>query len=339
MPSSYDIPAVQTAAVVPESGGTIQVKADHPVPTQEQLAPNECLVKMHCTGVCHTDLHAALGDWPVAAKIPLIGGHEGVGEIVAIGAHTIDSPVKVGDRVGIKWLADSCLNCEACRKGREQNCDQAKLSGFTVDGTFSEYVVSYVRHVTPIPEGFDSNAAASILCAGVTVYRALKYSQTSPGDWVVLPGAGGGLGHLAVQYAKYMGLRVIAIDTGASKKKLVEELGADHWIDFKESKDIVAEIKSVTGGAGAHSAVVTAASASGYQQAIEYLRTGGTLMAVGLPGDATLNASIFFTVFKSISILGSYVGNRQDAREAIDIAARGGVKCHFQVRGLGDLEE
>lgn len=190
------------------------------------------------------------------------------------------------------------------------------MSGFTVDGTFQQYVVSYVNHVTPIPEGLDSFAGASILCAGVTVYRAIKYSETQLGDWIVLPGAGGGLGHLgqctcldrlrhraddcsfvAIQYAKLRGLRPIAIDSGAEKKKLCLELGAEAWIDFKECKDVVAEIKSIT-GIGAHSAVVTAATGAAYQQAIDYLRPGGTLMAVGLPGEATLNASIFFTVFK-----------------------------------------
>ncbi|KAJ7932134.1 chaperonin 10-like protein [Mycena leptocephala] len=335
--STYTIPKTQTAAVVPSSGAAIEIRHDHPVQTQEELAPGECLIKLACTGVCHTDLHAALGDWPLPAKTPLVGGHEGVGEVVAIGNNTSHSPVKVGDRVGVKWLADSCLNCEQCRKGREQNCLDAKLSGFTVDGTFQQYVVSYVNHVTPIPEGFDSNAAASILCAGVTVYRAIKYSQTSPGDWIVLPGAGGGLGHLAIQYAKVAGLQVIAVDTGADKKKLCLELGADKWIDFQESKNIVEEIKAMTGGLGAHSALVTAASSSGYKQAIEYLRGGGTLMAVGLPGNASLEASIFFTVFKSISILGSYVGNRQDATEALAIAARGEVKCNYAVKELTDL--
>ncbi|KAJ7352250.1 chaperonin 10-like protein [Mycena albidolilacea] len=334
---SPTIPKTQTAAVVPSSGADIEIRHDHPVKSQEELAPGECLIKLACTGVCHTDLHAALGDWPLPAKTPLVGGHEGVGEIVAIGNNTSHSPVKVGDRVGVKWLADSCLNCEQCRKGREQNCLEAKLSGFTVDGTFQQYVVSYVNHVTPIPDGFDSNAAASILCAGVTVYRAIKYSQTSPGDWIVLPGAGGGLGHLAIQYAKVAGLQVIAVDTGADKKKLCLELGADKWIDFQESKDIVEEIKAITDGLGAHSALVTAASSSGYKQAIEYLRGGGTLMAVGLPGKASLEASIFFTVFKSISILGSYVGNRQDAVEAIAIAARGEVKCNYALKPLDVL--
>ncbi|KAK0244960.1 chaperonin 10-like protein [Armillaria nabsnona] len=335
---SYQIPKVQKVAIVQKTGGTIEIKNDYPVKQADELAPGECLIKMEASGCCHTDLHAAIGDWPVPPKTPLIGGHEGVGIVVAVGRNTNSSPVKLGDRVGIKWLADSCLNCEDCRKGREQNCAQCKLSGYTVDGTFAEYVVSYVNHVTPIPEGFPSDAAASILCAGVTVYRAIKYSQTSAGDWIVLPGAGGGLGHLAVQYARARGLRVIAIDSGAEKKKLCESLGAEVWIDFKESKDIVEDVKAATGGFGAHSAVVTAAHSSGYTQAIDYLRPGATLMAVGLPGDATLNASIFFTVFKSISILGSYVGNRQDAREALDIAARGQVTVHFVSKDLKELQ-
>ncbi|TFK38178.1 mannitol-1-phosphate dehydrogenase [Crucibulum laeve] len=338
MSKTYTIPKTQKAAVVQKTGGQVQVQ-DIPVTSAEQLAPGECLVKLSHTGVCHTDLHAALGDWPVKPKSPLIGGHEGIGEIVAIGKGTAPCPVKIGQRVGIKWIAYSCLDCEQCRTGHEQNCLNVKLSGYTVDGTFSQYVVSYVHSVTPIPENLDSAAAASLLCAGVTVYRALKYSETNPGDWVVLPGAGGGLGHLAVQYAKYMGRRVIAIDGGEEKRKLCETLGADAWIDFEKCKDIVAEIKRITGGQGAHAAVVTTASSSGYTQAIDYLRQNGKLMAVGLPADAKLEASIFFTVFKGISILGSYVGNRQDAIEAIDIASTGAVKVHYKLLKLDDIEK
>ncbi|KIY47085.1 GroES-like protein [Fistulina hepatica ATCC 64428] len=336
---SIAIPKTMKAAVVvpgANATGNIQIK-DVPVKSQAELQPGECLLKMICTGVCHTDLHAALSDWPVPPKTPLIGGHEGVGIVVAIGNNTTASPVKVGDRVGVKWLADSCLNCESCRKGLEQNCENGKLSGYTVDGTFSEYVVSYVNHVTPIPEGFDSFEAASILCAGVTVYRAIKHSQTKPGDWIVLPGAGGGLGHLAVQYAKIMGLRPIAIDTGEAKKQLCLKHGAEAWIDFKETSDIVGAVKALTDGKGAHSAVVTTASPSGYTQAVDYLRSGGTLMAVGLPPSAKFEASIFWTVFKAISIIGSAVGNRQDAIEAIDIAARGGVACYYAKKPLSEL--
>ncbi|KAJ4485344.1 mannitol-1-phosphate dehydrogenase MPDH1 [Lentinula aciculospora] len=339
MSTDYVIPKTQIAAVIEKAGGDLQIKKDHPVRRPEELAPGECLVKLDCSGACHSDLHAVLGDWPVPPRLPLVGGHEGVGIVVAIGKNTGRSPVKLGDRVGIKWIANSCLNCEQCRKGKEQNCPQSLCSGYTIDGTFQEYVVSYVNYVTPIPEGFPSDAAASILCAGVTVYRAIKNSQTNPGDWIVIPGAGGGLGHLAVQYARVRGLRVIAIDTGAEKQSLCLKLGAERWIDFKESKDIVREVQDATDGLGAHAALVTASTSKGYEQAIEYLRPGGFLMCNGLPGAATLTASIFFTVFKSITICGSYVGNRQDAVEAIDIAARGLVKVHFVNRPLDDLKD
>ncbi|KAJ3504314.1 hypothetical protein NLJ89_g7998 [Agrocybe chaxingu] len=316
-----NVPTTQKVAIVASSGSGVHIK-DHPVKLPSQLAPGECLIKLHCTGVCHTDLHAAMGDWPVKPVTPLIGGHEGVGDIVAIGEGTINSPVKVGQRVGVKWIAYSCLNCEQCRKGYEQTCANVKISGYTVDGTFQQYLVSYTNCVTPIPDNLESAAAASILCAGVTVYRALKYSETGAGDW----------------YAKYMGRRVIAIDGGEEKRKLCIALGADHWIDYTTEKDIVGEIKRVTNG-GAHAAVVTTASSSGYTQAVDYLRQNGHLMAVGLPATATLDASIFFTVFKSITIHGSYVGNRQDAIEAIEIAASGAVKCHYQTKKLKDIEQ
>ncbi|EGN92848.1 hypothetical protein SERLA73DRAFT_190405 [Serpula lacrymans var. lacrymans S7.3] len=334
-----NVPKTQTVAIIASSGAALEINKDHPVKQPSELEPGECLVRLSCTGVCHTDLHARKNDWPIPAKTPLIGGHEGVGEVVAIGANTSHCPVKVGQRVGIKWLAYSCLDCEQCRSGLEQNCPSAKLSGFNVDGTFSQYAVSYVHHVTPIPEGIDNNAAASVLCAGVTVYRALKYSGAHIGNWVVLPGAGGGLGHLAIQYAVAMGLRVVAVDTGSHKKELCLKLGASKWIDFKETKDLVNAIREACDGKGPHLAVVTAATGAGYTQAVDYLRPGGTLMAVGLPGDATLDASIFFTVFKSITIKGSYVGNRQDAIEALDIAAAGKVKVHYDLRGLSDLKD
>jgi len=336
---SPNIPKTQTAAVVASPGSPIEIENNFPVKQASELTPGQCLIKIAFTGVCHTDLHVKIGDWPLKSKTPLIGGHEGVGEVIAIGANTAHSTINIGDRVGVKWLADSCLNCENCRKGREQNCPNAKLSGFNVDGTFAQYVVSYVHHVTPIPDGIESADAAPILCAGVTVYRAIKYSDTHIGDWIVLPGAGGGLGHLAIQYASQMGLRVVAIDTGAEKKELCLKLGAEKWIDFNESKNLVKDVKDACDGLGPHCALVTSATAAGYQQAIEYLREGGTLMAVGLPGEAKLEASIFFTVFKSLNIKGSYVGNRQDAQEALNIAARGKVKCHFVVKKLSDLKD
>jgi len=214
---SYQIPKTQVAAVVPGPKQTVVIQRDFPVVQPSELKPGECLVKMICTGVCHTDLHVSKADWPLKAKTPIVGGHEGVGEVVAIGEHTEASPVKLGQRVGIKWIAHSCRNCEQCRKGFEQNCPSGQVSGLTTNGTFSEYVLTWVHTVTPIPEGMDSYEAASLLCAGLTVYRALKYSEAGVGNWAVIGGAGGGLGHLAVQYAVAMGMRVVAVDTGAEK--------------------------------------------------------------------------------------------------------------------------
>ncbi|KAL5532744.1 ADH1_1 [Sanghuangporus sanghuang] len=336
--AGVSIPNVQTAAVVPKIGGDIEIRKQYPVKSPKELKPGECLVKLSHTGVCHTDLHAKKGDWPIPPINPLVGGHEGVGEVVAIGENTANSPVKLGDRVGIKWLANSCLDCEFCRQGAEPNCVNAQLSGYTVDGTFAQYAVSFVHHVTPIPANLDSAGAASILCAGVTVYKALKNSEARVGNYVVIPGAGGGLGHLAVQYAHAMGLRVIAIDTGADKERLVKKLGAESWIDFKTTKDLVGDVIAASGGVGAHASIVVAAHPSAYEQAVDYLRPTGVLVVVGLP-NAPLGANVFWTVFKSIKIVGSYVGNRQDAIEALDIASAGKVKVEYALKDLSDLKE
>ncbi|KAH0835830.1 chaperonin 10-like protein [Lanmaoa asiatica] len=374
---SYQFPKTQIAAVVPGPKQPVVIQRDVPVTQPFELKPGQCLLKMICTGVCHTDLHVSKADWPVKAATPFIGGHEGVGEVVAIADHTEESPVKLGQRVGIKWIAYCCRDCDQCRQGFEQNCANVQLSGLTVDGTFSQYVVrtkspadvvchcfiivlqvSWVHTVTPIPDSLDSFAAASLLCAGVTVYRALKYSEARIGNWVVVPGAGGGLGHLAVQYAVAMGMRVVAIgslcpplygsfpiltiiltDTGAEKQKLCSELGAEKWIDFRETTDIVKAVKEACDGLGAHTAIVTSPYSEGYTQAVDYLRPAATLMAVGLPADAKFEASIFWTVLKSISIKGSYVGNRQDSIEAIDIAASGKVKVKYISKSLTDLQQ
>jgi len=335
---SASIPEKQTACVFHKKGGPVVVDKEYPVKKAAELKAGEVLVKIAYSGVCHTDLHAMMGDWPLDNKLPLIGGHEGAGEIVAIGANTA-TELKVGDKVGVKWLADSCMHCDFCRRGFEQNCPNAALSGFTVDGTFQQYAVSFANHVSRIPDGLSLADAAPILCAGVTVYAALKNSGATAGQWVVIPGAGGGLGHLALQYARVMGLRTIAIDTGADKQKLTKELGASAWIDFKEEKDIVAAVKKATDGLGAHAAIVAAASADGYEKALEYLRARGTLVAVGLPTDTKIKADVFFTVFESKRIIGSYVGNRQDAAEALDLAAKAGIKTHYSVEPLENLPD
>ncbi|KAI5474696.1 alcohol dehydrogenase [Pseudohyphozyma bogoriensis] len=335
--SAPSVPKTQTAVVFEEQNGPLYVRNNHPVVQQKDLKPGEALVRVLYSGVCHTDLHAHKGDWPAAPKLPLVGGHEGAGEVVAI-ADSTTTELKIGDKVGIKWLATSCLNCEVCREGQEATCAHAQTSGYSVDGSFQQYAVSYVNHLTPIPDGLDLIQAAPILCAGVTVWKALKQSNTKPGDYVLIAGAGGGLGHLAIQYAAAMSLRVIAVDTGADKKKLCASYGAETFLDFKEPGNFIDRVKAVTGGLGPHAAIMASSGGGAYQQALEYLRPHGTLVAVGLPPDTFIQASVFWTVFKALRIVGSYVGNRQDAIEALDFAARGKVKAEVVVEPLANLE-
>lgn len=284
-----------------------------------------------------------LGDWPLATKLeatgePLVGGHEGAGVVVKLGPGS-GQWVAQGDRVGVKWVADACLNCDYCRVGYESNCIHLQNSGYSVDGTFQQYVVASAKYATKIPDGLALVDAAPILCAGVTIYRALKEANLDTGHWVVLPGAGGGLGHLGVQYAAAFGYRVIAIDTGAEKKALCEKLGADAWIDFKESKDIVADVKKITGGLGAHASVVAAASEAAYTQALAYIRPRGTLVTVGMPPGTLINADVFETTVLAKRIVGSIVGNRQDAIESLRLAERGKVKVIYQLKGLSELNK
>jgi len=330
------LPKKQTAAIFHKTGGPVNIEQID-VPDAASLKPGEAIVKLEYSGVCHTDLHAMLGDWPLDNKLPLVGGHEGAGHIVAINPHT-ETDLKVGDAVGLKWIASSCNRCAYCRAGDECLCSKAKVHGFSEDGTFQRYAKSFCSQLTPLPDGLPLDEAAPILCAGVTVFKALKESGAKAGQTVAIPGAGGGLGHLAIQYATAMGLRSIAIDTGAEKKALCEKLGAIGFVDFKTTKNLVEDVKKLsTDGLGAHAAIVASASAGAYEQALDYLRPHGNLVAVGLPASATMKADVFWTVFQMKRITGSYVGNRSDAIEALQFAADGKVKCVFKTLPLSDL--
>lgn len=330
-----NIPKEQKAAIFHKKGGPVDIETV-PVIQKDKLEAGQALVRVMYSGVCHTDLHAMLGDWPVDNKLPLIGGHEGAGYIVAMNDDQTD--LKVGDNVGIKWIAHSCNKCGFCRQGFEPLCKSAQCSGYTVDGSFQQYAVSYTSQLSPIPDGLSLEDAAPILCAGVTVYKALKESGAKAGEWVVIPGAGGGLGHLAVQYANLMGLRVIAIDTGSEKEQLVKKLGAEKWLDFKTEKDMVKAVQAaVPDGLGPHASIVASAGAGAYEQALEYLRPHGTCVAVGLPPDTDIKVPVFWTVFLSKRIVGSYVGNRQDAHEALALAAGGKVKCLYKTQPASTL--
>ncbi|CAK5263896.1 unnamed protein product [Mycena citricolor] len=328
------VPQHARAALIASFGPELTLTDSHPVVQPSALKPGQCLIKIDYAGVCHSDVHIIEGGWgPV--DFPRVAGHEGMGRVVAIGANTVGSPVAVGDRVGIKWLATTCLNCEMCRTGNEPCCAIAKTMGhgYQVDGCYADYQVSYVDYVTPIPAELDSAAATPLLCAGVTIYKALKESNPKVGNWVAIPGAGGGLGHLGIQYAVAMGLRVIAIDTGETKRDLCLALGAEKWIDFKESKDLVQDIQAAADGLGPHSAVIAASNPGPLDQAVHYIRPKGTIVAVGLPsGPVKMTVGVYTLIAKCITIVGSAVGSRQDAIEALALAARGKVKCQLVVR-------
>ncbi|KAK0229234.1 hypothetical protein EDD85DRAFT_974241 [Armillaria nabsnona] len=335
------IPQTARAAVIVQLKEDLVLRNDYPVKQPEALAPGECLIKLEYAGCCHSDLHAKNGDWLQKPDIPVVGGHEGVGRVVAIGPnHSADTSIKVGDRVGTKWIANTCSKCEQCYLGNDALCPMAGTHshGFRMDGVFADYIVSFIDYVTPIPDELPSDEAAPILCAGLTVYRALKQTRAKIGHWVAISGAGGGLGHLAIQYALAMGLRVIAIDTGDEKRNLCLGLGAEKFIDFRKTEDLVEEVIQAAGGLGPHAALLAVGDARPFNQALMYLRMAGTLVAVGMPpGEALLNVPIPLLVAKALHIVGSATGNQQDTLDALDLAARGKVKCHFEVKDLSEV--
>jgi len=299
--------------------------------------PDEVLVNIKYSGVCHTDLHAMNGDWPLERKLPLVGGHEGAGIVVARGELVTDVPI--GAKAGVKWLNGSCLSCSFCKQADEPLCAKATLSGYTVDGSFQQYCIAKAAHVARIPDGCSLEAVAPVLCAGITVYKGLKESAARPGQWVAIVGAGGGLGNMALQYARAMGLNTIAIDAGEDKRRGCAALGASAFVDFSTSKDVVADVKAATpDGLGPHAVVLLAVQEKPFQQASQYVRSRGSVVCIGLPANAFLKAPVFDTVVRMIQIKGSYVGNRQDTDEALDFFARGLIQAPYKVVGLSELQ-
>jgi propanol-preferring alcohol dehydrogenase len=316
------------AAVVHEFGKPLKIE-EVPIP---RPGPDQILVKIAATGVCHTDLHAANGDWPVKPQPPFIPGHEGVGTIAAVGAAV--RHVKEGDRVGVPWLYSACGHCKHCLGGWETLCQSQQNTGYSVNGGFAEYVVADPDYAGRLPGKVSFVEIAPILCAGVTVYKGLKVTDTKPGDWVVISGVGG-LGHLAVQYAKAMGLNIIAVDIDDGKLQLAKRHGAGLTVNARD-RDPVAFVKKEVGGA--QGVLVTAVSPRAFEQAISMVGRGGTVSLTGLPpGDFPL--SIFDTVLNGITVRGSIVGTRLDLQEALNFAAEGKVKATIETTTLESIND
>src|SRR5271165_72636 len=317
------------AAVVHAFGKPLQIE-QVPIPTP---GPGEVLIKIVANGVCHTDLHAAEGDWPAKPTPPFIPGHEGAGVVAALGPGV--TGLKEGDPVGLAWLHDSCGECEYCRTGWDSLCLAQHNCGYAVNGSFAEYAIESAAYVGRLPNNPDFAALALILCAGVTTYKGIKETEAKPGEWIVISGVGG-LGQLAIEYAKAMGLHVAAVDVTEEKLALARRSGADVTANAK-SPDAVAQIVKQTGG-GAHGVLVTAVSPPAFDQAIHMARRKGTVVLVGLPpGD--FHAPIFDVVLGRITIRGSIVGGRQDLAEAIEFAAEGKVSSHYHEMKLEDINQ
>ncbi len=317
------------AAVVRQFGEPLVIE-ERPIP---EPGPRDLLVRVVASGVCHTDLHAARGDWPVKPRLPFVPGHEAVGYVAAVGREVRD--FREGDPVGVPWLHDACGHCEHCGTGWETLCESQRNTGYSVDGGYADYVVAPAAYVGRLPDNPDFVALAPILCAGVTTYKGLKETEAKPGQWVVISGAGG-LGHVAIQYAKAMGLHVAVLDVADSRLSLARELGADLAVNASDG-DAVQQVLRATGG-GAHGILVTAPSVPAFRQAISMARRRGTVSLVGLPpGD--FPTPIFEVVLKRLTIRGSIVGTRTDLTEALAFAAEGKVRTRTTVEPLEKIND
>ncbi|QBQ40449.1 alcohol dehydrogenase AdhP [Sphingobacterium psychroaquaticum] len=322
------IPKTMQAAVVRHFGQPLNIEEVE----VKRPGRNQILVKVIASGVCHTDLHAIDGDWPVKPKMPLIPGHEAVGYVAAVGEGVTN--VKEGDAVGVPWLYSACGGCEHCITGWETLCESQQNGGYSVDGGFAEYVLADARYVGHLPSNVNFLEMAPILCAGVTVYKGLKETETKPGEWVAISGIGG-LGHVAVQYAKAMGMHVAAIDIADDKLELAKRLGADLTVNAR-NVDPGQFLQKEVGGM--HGALITAVSPIAFKQGIDVLRRKGTIALNGLP-PGSFDLPIFETVLKRITVRGSIVGTRKDLQEAIAFANEGKVKANVTSAKLGDINE
>ena len=317
------------AAIVEEFGKPLALRElDIPSPGAGQI-----LIKTEACGVCHTDLHAAHGDWPVKPTLPFIPGHEAIGLVAAVGSGV--TIVKEGDRVGVPWLYSACGHCEYCLTAWETVCPEAQFGGYTKNGGFAEYLLADPNYVAHIPAGLAPLDAAPLICAGITTYKGIKETETKPGEWIAISGCGG-LGHLAIQYAKAMGLLVCAIDIDDRKLAHAKHLGADLVINAKAG-DPAAAVTKETGG-GAHGVVITAPSLIAFKQGVGMTRKRGTCVLVGLP-PGEFPVPLFDVVANCITIRGSFVGTRQDMADALAFATTGKVKADIELQPLSAINQ
>jgi alcohol dehydrogenase, propanol-preferring len=321
-------PTHYRAAVVPAFGEPLVVEEV----VAEPLEVGQVRVRVEATGLCHTDIHAAHGDWPVKPQPPFVPGHEGVGIVCEIGPGVTE--VALGDRVAMPWLGYACGTCDDCVSGWETLCLEQKNMGYSIDGGFGEYATAYARYVVKVPDGVDPFDAAPLTCAGITTYKAIKVAGTRSSDLVAVFGVGG-LGHMAIQYAQIAGGRVVAVDLVDDKLELARNLGAEFTVNASR-EDPAAAIQAL---GGADQAIALAVSPRSFEQAYGSLRRGGTLVFVALPADNHVTLPIFETVLNGITVVGSIVGTRAELREVFELHAAGRTHVTREVRPLSDVND
>lgn len=338
--ATHTIPTQCPAGVVVNEGPNFHLAVESvPVPTP---GPDDVLIRLNTTGLCSSDIHLMAGDLgvpPMSNFGVRSAGHEGAGVVVQAGANV--KTFKVGDRAGIKPILDTCNACELCWDDKETYCSGAVLTGLVATGTFQQYIVSPARYASPIPDGVPDELASPIMCSASTVYRSLHDSGLKPGNWAVFPGGGGGVGIQGVQLAKAMGMRPVVVDTGEAKRALAKEMGAEAFVDFRETENAGEAVTKITDGIGAHGVFVTAPAA--YKTALSYVgkRVGAIVMCIGLApaGTMVLGDDPNTFIFKNLTIRGTLVGSRRDTAAALDFARRGALKQVCEVYPLSRFPE
>ncbi|KAF3394655.1 alcohol dehydrogenase [Penicillium rolfsii] len=326
------IPELQKAAIVQQGDEPTFEIRKIPLP---KLGPTDLLVKLSVTGICGTDVALALGKLGPCCQIL---GHEGIGRIVKIGTSVKDTSVQIGDRVGVSWIRDSCGDCAMCLHQEETRCVKQVHSGRAVDGTIAQYTIVPLRAMVRLPEGLPDEKIAPIMCAGVTAYKALKICGVVPGQWIVISGAGGGVGAMGIQYARAMGYQVLAIDAGEKKGDYCLRLQADAYLDVLKHENIAQAVKEITEGQGAGAVLVAAGSARAYQDAFDMLAPLGTLVCVGIPPPSEkIQFHPLQFIDDGIRVIGSVVGSKQDIGDALRFVQRGVVVPEVEVVHLEDV--
>ncbi|CAG8028504.1 unnamed protein product [Penicillium olsonii] len=314
------LPETCKAGVVSKHGPDFELNIEHvPVP---QPGPDQILIKLNVTGLCYSDIHYMLEDLPLPRMRDYdvsSPGHEGAGVVVAVGQDV--KGWKIGDRAEVAPTWDTCMSCELCATDLECHCSQAVPTGLKVSGTYQQYITSPARYASRIPDNVDDCAAGPIMCSGSTMFRAIRESNLSVGQWAVFIGAGGGVGHMGIQIAKAMGMRIIGIDAGSEKEKICLSLGCEAFIDFTKSKNLCDDVRTIADGKGAHGVFVVASAPAGYKVAPRMLRIGGVVVCVGMPP----------------SVIGSLTGSRQDTAHALSMAARGLLRPIYEHHDIDEL--